>query len=191
MRASVSVAGRIQPRKALRQADETLYSSAMSRETIQRVAEAGRRVLAGGLAVNGMTVIGWRRSEHRIGITAAGSDLGSLGPDQLTSVRPGDTAFASSGHARVVAAIAAGAGAAVWAHPTALLTLATDGRTPSGVIVELAERAGSVGLAGDGSCDIVVYPGEGCLASGKDPIDAAIRLEAAERLAAIERGVFG
>lgn len=189
MRASVSLASRIQPRKALRQADETLYSSPISRDTVQSVSGAGRRLLASGTAVNGLAVIGWRRSEHRIGVTTGGADLGRIGPDSLTSIRAGDSTFESTAHAQVAAAVEAGASAAVWAHPTALLTMAAAGRVPVGVVAGLSARVGRVALDGDGPADVVVYPGEGCLATGDDPIDAAIRLEAAERLAAIEGGV--
>lgn len=183
MRASVSIAGRIQPRKALRQADDAVYSSPVSREAVEAIRSAGRRLVAAGLGVNGLAVIAWRRSENRIGVTNAGADLSSIGPSDLTSVLRSDDSSSPA-----VSAVRAGGGAAVWSHPVALLALAGDHRVPDGAIEELAQRAGSIGLAGSGSFDVTVYPGKGVLAVGSDAIDAVARLEAAERLAAIQRG---
>lgn len=186
MRASVSIAGRIQPRKALRQADDTVYSSPVSREAVEAIRSSGRRLVAAGLGVNGVAMIAWKRSENRIGVTNAGADLSALGAGDLTSVpRTGG----DDGASPAVGAVRAGAAAAVWSHPTALLALATEHRVPDAVVGELAHRAGSIGLARSGSFDVTVYPGEGVLAVGADPVDAVGRLEAAERLAAIQRGV--
>lgn len=186
MRASVSIAGRIQPRKAFRQADDAVYSSPVSREAVEAIRSAGRRLVSAGLGVNGVAVIAWKRSENRIGVTNAGADLSAIGPSDLTSVPRGDD---GAGAPVAVKAVRAGAGAAVWSHPVALLALAGDHQVPDAVIEGLAQRAGSIGLAGSGSFDVTVYPGEGVLAVGSDPIDAVARLEAAERLAAIQRGV--
>lgn len=186
MRASVSIAGRMQPRKVLRQADDTVYSSPVSREAVEAIRSAGRRLVAAGLGVNGVAVIAWRRSANRIGLTNSGADLASLGPSDLTSVSSHDNPADES---PAVDAVRAGAGAAVWSHPVALLALAVEHRVPDAVVTALAQRAGSVGLAGVGSFDVTVFPGQGVLAVGSDPIDAVLRLEAAERLAAIQRGV--
>lgn len=184
MRASVTVAGRMQPRKALRQADDTLYAAPTSRETVQALKSTGERLVASGVAVNGSTVLGWRRSAHRIGVTVEGADLLALGPGMLTSVGSDD-----AGHAQaVVEAIRAGAGAAVWAHPAALLALAASGRLPEGVVKELADRSGRIGWPAD-EADVIVHPGLGVLARGADLSDAAARLEAAERLSEIERRI--
>lgn len=187
MRASVSIAGRIQPRKALRQADDAVYSSPVSREAVEAVRSAGRRLVSAGLGVNGLAVIAWKRSENRIGVTNSGADLASLGPADLTSVSRHDDGVDGS---PVVKAVRAGAGAAVWSHPVELLALAVEHRVPDAVVDALVRRAGSIGLAGSGSFDVTVFPGEGVLAVGSDPIDAVSRLEAAERLAAIQRGVI-
>lgn len=186
MRASVSIAGRMQPRKAFRQADDAVYSSPVSREAVEAIRSAGRRLVTAGLGVNGVAVIAWKRSENRIGVTNTGADLSALGPSDLTSVPRGDD---SPDPSAAVKAVRAGAGAAVWSHPVALLALAADRRVPDALVDALAQRAGSIGLAGSGSFDVTVYPGEGVLAVGSDPIDAVGRLEAAERLAAIQRGV--
>lgn len=186
MRASVSIAGRMQPRKALRQADDAVYSSPVSREAVEAVRSAGRRLVSAGLGVNGLAVIAWKRSENRIGVTNSGADLASLGPADLTSVFRHDDGVDGS---PVVKAVRAGAGAAVWSHPVALLAFAVENRVPDAVVGALVQRAGSIGLAGSGSFDVTVFPGEGVLAVGSDPIDAVSRLEAAERLAAIQRGV--
>lgn len=186
MRASVSIAGRMQPRKALRQADDAVYSSPISREAVEAVRSAGRRLVAAGLGVNGVAAIVWRRSENRIGVTDAGVDLSALGPAQLSSVARDQEPPPHASMA--IAAVQAGAAAAVWAHPINLLALAGEGRTPDGTVEPLRQRAGAVGLAGSEAYDITVYPGEGVLAVGADPVDAVVRLEAAERQAAIERG---
>ena len=186
MRASVSIAGRMQPRKAFRQADDAVYSSPVSREAVEAIRSAGRRLMAAGLGVNGLAVIAWKRSENRIGVTNTGADLSALGPSDLSSVPRNED---SAGSSVAVSAVRSGAGAAVWSHPVALLSLAADLRVPDALVDPLAQRAGSIGLTGSGSFDVTVFPGEGVLAVGSDPIDAVARLEAAERLAAIQRGV--
>ncbi|MFP5333251.1 MAG: hypothetical protein ACLGHX_12950 [Acidimicrobiia bacterium] len=185
MRASVSIAGRMQPRKALRQADDAVYSSPLSREAVETIRSAGRRLIAAGLGVNGLAVIAWRRSAQRIGVTGEGADLSALGPGDLSSMLRTDSEPGSP----AVEAVRAGAGAAVWAHPVMLLALGASGRTPDLGVGPLVSRMGTVGLAGTGSFDVTVFPGEGVLAVGDDPVDAVSRLEAAERLAAIQRGV--
>lgn len=186
MRASVSIAGRMQPRKAFRQADDAVYSSPVSREAVEAIRSAGRRLMAAGLGVNGLAVIAWKRSENRIGVTNTGADLSALGPSDLSSVPRNED---SAGSSVAVSAVRSGAGAAVWSHPVELLSLAADLRVPDALVDPLAQRAGSIGLTGSGSFDVTVFPGEGVLAVGSDPIDAVARLEAAERLAAIQRGV--
>jgi hypothetical protein len=190
MRASVSMALKVQPRRAFRQADHTLYSSPVSRESLQLLRSAGRRLVGGGIAVNGMTAIGWRRSENRIGVTADGADLLDLGPESLTSVSVAGLDEVTGPAAEVVRAVREGAAAAVWAHPPRLLAMAAGGRVPSRVVGELADRAGTIGLGDHGvRFDVTVFPGAGVLAIGTDAADAAIRLEVAERLASVERGV--
>jgi hypothetical protein len=68
--------------------------------------------------------------------------------------------------------------------------MAASGRVPSRVVGELADRAGTIGLGDHGGrFDVTVFPGAGVLAIGTDAADAAIRLEVAERLASVERGV--
>lgn len=185
VRASVAIGMRVQPRKAFRQADQTLYASAVSREMVEAMRSAGQRLMATGVAVNGMTVIGWRRSESRIGLTIPGADLLQLGPSQLTSVAS-STVVGTTGHDRVVSVVASGAAAAVWAHPPVLLALAASSRIPMGGPSELRERVGRIGFDG-GGLDITVVADEGVLAIGDDPVGAVARLEAAERLAVIER----
>ena len=146
--------------------------------------------MGGGVAVNGMAAIGWRRSENRIGVTADGADLLDLGPESLTSVSVAGLDEVTGPALEVVRAVRAGAAAAVWAHPPNLLALAASGRLPSRVVGELADRAGTIGLDHHGErFDVTVFPGAGVLAIGIDAADAAIRLEAAERLASVERGV--
>lgn len=186
MRASVAIGMRVQPRKAFRQADQTMYASPLSREMLEGLQSAGRRLMATGVAVNGMTVIGWRRSENRIGLTISGADLLHLGPSQLTSVAMSTVDATTGSESRVIGAVASGFAAAVWAHPPMLLGLAAVGRVPAGSVAELSERVGRIGL-GEGDFDVTVIPGAGVLVVGENAMDAVMRLEAAERLAMIER----
>ena len=92
-----------------------------------------------------------------------------------------------SADAGPLARAAAAVGAAVWAHPPALMALAAAGRrVDESVSRDLAECCGRIVFGAEVTePGVGVVAGEGVVAAGSTAIDAVARLEAAERLATI------
>lgn len=86
MKNSVDRALQMQPRKTGKVRDEYLYSAPSARELVAEVADAGRRLVDGGLAPRTVGAIAVRRNETKATRTAAGADLSALDNRHLESV---------------------------------------------------------------------------------------------------------
>ncbi len=90
MKGSVDRALQMQPRRTSKVRDEYLYAAPSARELVAEVAEAGRRLVEGGLAPRTAGAIAVRRNETSATRTAPGADLASLDNRMLESVRIDD-----------------------------------------------------------------------------------------------------
>jgi hypothetical protein len=86
MKGSVDRALAMQPRRTSRVRDEYLYSAPSARELVAEVADAGRRLVDGGLAPRTAGAIAVRRNETTATRTALGADLSNLDNRMLESV---------------------------------------------------------------------------------------------------------
>jgi hypothetical protein len=86
MKGSVDRALEIQPRRTSKVRDEYLYAAPSARELVAEVADAGRRLVEGGLAPRTAGAIAVRRNETNATRTAVGADLSTLDNRQLESV---------------------------------------------------------------------------------------------------------
>ncbi len=86
MKGSVDRALQMQPRRASKVRDEYLYAAPSARELVAEVAEAGRRLVEGGLAPRTVGAIAVRRNDTSATRTAPGADLASLDNRMLESV---------------------------------------------------------------------------------------------------------
>ena len=173
MQRSVDRAMRMQPKRTARVRDDLLYAAPANREIVEEIADAGRRIVDGGLAPRTLGAIAARRSGSKVIVTAEGCDLGSIDNRTLetadadadgwwtTALRHGD--------------------AAIRAWPPALVAVG-----PFEPIAGLAERCPAIteGPAGDS----VAVTGDGtCLAIAGTVAAAIAGLEIAEHAAQIQR----
>ncbi len=86
MKGSVDRALEMQPRRTSKVRDEYLYSAPSARELVAAVADAGRRLVDGGLAPRTAGAIAVRRNETNATRTAPGADLSNLDNRMLESV---------------------------------------------------------------------------------------------------------
>lgn len=181
MRSSVDRAVRMQPRKAQRMADETLYASPTVRTDVEAIVTAGRRMVTSRLCPSAMGRVAVSRSKTSATISEEGADLGSLDNRHLTTVSTDDDI-------PVLAGLRAGAEAAVWGWPPSLLAATAAGGVDFPDWGELNAAAGRVVVVDglDGTIDgVTVVRGRGVIATGPTPGDAVTSLEAAETLASI------
>lgn len=87
MKGSVDRALEMQPRLTSRLRDEYLYSAPSARETVAEIADAGRRLVEGGLAPRTVGAIAVRRTEDSATRTEPGADLSDLDNRRLQSVK--------------------------------------------------------------------------------------------------------
>lgn len=187
MRGSVDRALRMQPGRTQEVADEYLYAAPSARAEVEAIRRAGRHLAGTGLAVAGLGVVAVRRSELSAGVTRPQADLAALDHRDLETVRlDARRRTGSIGSEVLLDLLSDGAGAAVWGQPVGLLALAALGLLPDPVAAPgLAEAAGAILQEGTVSAGVRIVPGAGAAGSGHDPLEAVMRLEAAERLAAI------
>ena len=180
IRSSVDRAQKMQPRRVRRVAEETLYSAPAQRSLVEDLRSAGEYLISAGLGTRAGSVVAVRRSDRSVAVTRTDTDLTAVDGRSIETapVAPdGDP----------VARTAALVGAAVWAHPPALLALAArGGSVDASTSRGLAGRCGPI-VSGDDLREpgVGVVAGEGVLAAGSSAVDAVARLEAAERLAPI------
>ncbi len=180
MRSSVERALAMQPRRTKKIADEYLYAAPAARPDIEAIRAAARRMVDAGLSSPGLGAVAVRRSPSTVTRTIPGADLGVIDARHL------ETVDGASDDPLVGAAMAVGA--AVFAHPVSLLALARSGSlgSPDHIVTSLAAAAGPTAVDDRPAAEGVwVVPGVGVVAAADDPGAAVIRLEAAERLAAI------
>ena len=87
MKGSVDRALQMQPRRTSKVRDEYLYAAPSARELVAEVAEAGRRLVEGGLAPRTIGAIAVRRTDTTGTRTAPDADLATLDNRMLESVR--------------------------------------------------------------------------------------------------------
>ena len=86
MKGSVDRALEMQPRRTSRVRDEYLYSAPSAREVVAEIADAGRRLVEGGLAPRTVGAIAVRRTDAIAARTAPGTDLARIDNRMLESV---------------------------------------------------------------------------------------------------------
>ena len=87
MKSSVDRALQMQPRRTSKVRDELLYAAPSAREVVAEIADAGRRLVEGGLAPRTAGAIAVRRSESTATRTAPRADLAHLDNRMLESVK--------------------------------------------------------------------------------------------------------
>jgi ribulose-5-phosphate 4-epimerase/fuculose-1-phosphate aldolase len=180
MRASVERAQQMQPKRLQRAVGEHLYAAPSARDEVEAVSRAAARMVAAGLTPATSGSVAVRHSARSATITAPGADLSSIDNRNLERVGMDDTVSPA------LAAVRAGAPAAVWGFPSSLLALAAAGIVPEPVSEDLARLAGRIAHAdtleaADSGLTVVV--GRGVVAGHTDPEAAVDRLAAAEALA--------
>lgn len=178
IRSSVARAQRMQPGRVRRVAEETLYSSPAQRPLVEDVRSARDYLVSTGLGTAAASTVAVRRTDRTVAVTREGSMAAEIDGRSLETV---------SADAGPLARAAAAVGAAVWAHPPALMALAAaDRRVDESVSRDLAECCGRIVFGAEVTePGVGVVAGEGVVAAGSTAIDAVARLEAAERLATI------
>lgn len=182
MRSSVDRALRMQPKRTQKVADELLYAAPSAREDVGAVRAAGIRLVEQGLCPAGLGSIALRRSPKRAVLTAIGADLSALDNRHLESVDIDDRVSPA------LAALRAGAEAAVYAFPPTLLALVAQGVELETGVSDLADIVGEVRVVDaldDIRSGLGVLSGRGVVSGHDDPLAAVARLEAAEALARI------
>lgn len=182
MRSSVDRALKMQPRRTQRVADELLYAAPSAREDVGAVRQAGERLVRAGLCPGGLGAIAVRRTAKRAAITAVGADLSALDNRHLESVDLDDRVSPA------LAALRAGADAAVYAFPPTLLALVAEGVDVAIDVSDLADVAGPVRVVDsidDVRSGVTVISGRGVVSGHDDPLAAVARLEATEALAVV------
>lgn len=182
MRSSVDRALRMQPKRTQKVADELLYAAPSAREDVGAVRAAGIRLVEQGLCPAGLGSIAVRRSPKRAVLTAIGADLSALDNRHLESVDIDDRVSPA------LAALRAGAEAAVYAFPPTLLALVAQGVELETGVSDLADIVGEVRVVDhldDIRSGLGVLSGRGVVSGHDDPLAAVARLEAAEALARI------
>jgi hypothetical protein len=86
MKGSVDRALQMQPRRTSKVRDELLYAAPSAREVVAEIADAGKRLVEGGLAPRTAGAIAVRRNETTATRTALGADLSALDNRMLESV---------------------------------------------------------------------------------------------------------
>lgn len=87
MKGSVDRALEMQPRRTSRVRDEFLYAAPSAREAVAAIADAGRRMVEGGLAPRTAGAIAVRRTDDSATRTEPGADLSDLDNRKLQSVK--------------------------------------------------------------------------------------------------------
>jgi hypothetical protein len=143
---------------------------------------AGARLVDQGMCPAGLGSIAVRRSPKRAALTAIGADLSALDNRHLESVDIDDRASPA------LAALRAGAEAAVYAFPPTLLALVAEGIELETGVSDLADIAGEIRMVDhvdDIRSGLAVLSGRGVVSGHGDPLAAVTSLEAAEALARI------
>lgn len=182
MRSSVDRALKMQPRRTQKMADEFLYASPSAKDDVAAIRAAGERLVSGGLCPPGMGAIAVRRSTGRATLTAVGSDLRAIDNRHLESVDLDDRISPA------LAALRAGAGAAIYAFPPTLLALVAEEGTLDSTVSDLAGIVGGLNVVtgvDDVRSGLTVIRGRGVVSGHDDPLAAVARIEAAETLATI------
>ncbi len=182
MRSSVDRALKMQPRRTQKVADELLYAAPSAREDVGVIRAAGARLVDQGMCPAGLGSIAVRRSPKRAALTAIGADLSALDNRHLESVDIDDRVSPT------LAALRAGAEAAVYAFPPTLLALLAEGVELETGVSDLADIVGEIRVVDhldDIRSGLAVLSGRGVVSGHDDPLAAVTRLEAAEALARI------
>jgi ribulose-5-phosphate 4-epimerase/fuculose-1-phosphate aldolase len=183
MRSSVDRAMRMQPRRTQRVADELLSAAPSNREEVGALAEAGRRLVVGGLTPPTLGALAVRRADSHATLTMPGVDLSAIDNRTLESVAIDDRSSPA------MAGIRAGAAAAIHAFPPHVIALAEAGLELEPLVGTLADRAGLlvvVGSLDEVATGLSFIPGGGVLATHQTALAAVERLEAADMLAHIQ-----
>jgi ribulose-5-phosphate 4-epimerase/fuculose-1-phosphate aldolase len=181
MRSSVDRAMRMQPRRTSKVVDEFLYSAPSARDEVAAVHAAAARLVTAGLSPLTLGSVAVRRSATKATITALDADLSAIDNRHLETVDIDD------GASPALAAIRAGAAAAVWAFPPHLMAAVAQGvaMPETGRLASAAGPIAVAGSLGEARSGLTVVTGEGAVAGHDDPLAAVTRLEAAEAMARI------
>lgn len=153
--------------------DDLLYAAPAHREIVEEIADAGRRLVEGGLAPRTLGAIAVRRADSKVIVTADGCDLGAIDNRVLESADIGAGGWWSR-------ALEHG-DAVIRAWPPALVAVG-----PFEPIAGLAERCPDVTDAP--ASDSIAVMGDGtCLAVADSAGAAVAGLEIAEHAAEIQR----
>lgn len=152
MKGSVDRALRMQPGRVTRVADDLLYASPSQRDVVAEFADAGRRLVEGGLAPRTLGVLAARRTQTSASRTAPGTDLTQIDNRALESI---DLA----GDSRVVVALGHGH-AVIVAWPAALLAVGVRLEAPPSIaghlpVIDTHLGSDRLVLSDDGSCTAV------------------------------------
>ncbi len=181
IKASTEWGMRMQPRRAERVSDEYLYAAPSFRDQVSAIRDAGVHLVQEGMSPSvGGGGIAVRRSAKTAAVTSSGANLGAIDNRHLTTVEVSDPKFPA------LAAIRAGAEAAVWAFPSSLLALANSGIGIEPVSTDLATLTGSVSMIDsleDAGPGLSVIRGRGVVSGADDVGQAVTRIQAGEALA--------
>lgn len=146
---SVDRAMGMQPKRTAKIRDELLYAAPGAREMVAEIADAGRRLVEGGLAPRRLGSIAVRKSETAVTVTEQGCDLAAIDGRSLETAENGAESWWASaiGHGDAV----------IRCWPPALVAIGGEFR-PIGAlnrempaIVE-APEPDSIVLDADGTC---------------------------------------
>lgn len=182
MRSSVDRALRMQPKRTQKVADELLYAAPSSREDVAAIRAAGEALVRAGFVPLGLGAVAVRRSPTRAAVTAVGIDLAAIDNRHIESVDMMDRVTPA------LAALRAGADAAVHAYPPTLVALVAEGFDLDPGVAELSDTVGPVLVVDDVDAvrsGLSVVRGHGVVAGHDSPQAAAARMEAAEAAARI------
>lgn len=146
---SVDRAMDMQPKRTARIRDELLYAAPGARDTVAQIADAGRRLVEGGLAPRRLGSIALRRSETAVTVTEEGCDLAAIDARSLETAETGPESWWAS-------AIAHG-DAVVRCWPPALVAIGREFRPIGSLSREMPKIVGvpepdAVVLDADGTC---------------------------------------
>lgn len=175
MRSSVERALRLQPPRSRRLVNETRFATSQLRPHLEDMRVAGRRLVAGDLAVPALTRLALRLPGGDVVATTPNADLAAVDAQDLDTCEPGP-----------LADVAAELGATIVAHPSSLLALAAVGRLPDPTVsTSLGEAAGPIEFGPPTQPGIGLLRDGAVLAAASTVVECVVRLEAAERLALV------
>lgn len=139
----------MQPKRTARIRDELLYAAPGARETVAEIADAGRRLVEGGLSPRRLGSIALRKSETAVTVTEEGCDLTAIDARNLETAETGPESWwvSAIGHGNAV----------VRCWPPALVAIGGEFRPIGSLRREMPKIVGvpepdAVVLDADGTC---------------------------------------